>query len=106
MNKRIKFSRWLCVGVACGLTLLSAATMAQGGHRGRMADRVRDARTDRVERKTERQTAPERSQSLAGDASDASKERGRMSPEERRQLRSDVRQAGRELYPDRPPRRE
>jgi len=86
--------RTLVVGWAIGLGLISSTVSAETQERrGRLTD---DARAERrADRRMER-LAPSEQASGSGN---------KLSSEERRQLRHDVRQAGRDLYPDHPRRR-
>jgi hypothetical protein len=85
------------------LLLLAADVSAQGLHRPRPG---RDGNGGGPQRFMPVERGPE--QITPRDASAPSEGRPRLSPEERRQLRRDVHQAGRDLYPDRlpPDRRE
>lgn len=82
--------------VAGVLCLLAAAASAQGPHRppaGRNAEGGGPQRMMPVQR-SEQMPAQDASTPGGG---------GRLSPEERRQLRRDVHEAGRDLYSDRMP---
>ena len=84
-------------GVACVLWLLVADASAQGPQRqrpGREANGGGPQRMMPVERRRE-SLLPRDAELPAGG--------NRLSPEERRQLRRDVHDAGRDLYPDRMP---
>ncbi len=84
--------------VASILWLLAADVAAQEPHqaqRGRMANGGGPQRMMPAEQRSEQSVA--RDNTVPDGAS-------RMSPEERRQLRRDVHEAGRDIYPDRAPR--
>jgi hypothetical protein len=85
---------WTAVAGVLWLTVAAAA--AQGPQRigpGRHADGDGPRRMIQSE---------QRSESSSADSADAGDRRGnRLSPEERRQLRRDVHQAGRDIYPER-----
>ncbi|MDP2810776.1 MAG: hypothetical protein Q8O34_11570 [Rhodocyclaceae bacterium] len=89
-----RWARW--AGVASVLWLLAAAVAAQGPHRppGRNVNGGGPQRMMPAEQRPA-QLAP-REDSAPGSGK-------RLSPEERRQLRRDVHEAGRDLYPDRMP---
>lgn len=92
-------ARWLgAASVAIALSLLpTAAAFAQGPQRSspeRNASGMVPPGTMPVEQRAE-QFSPRDAEQRGGG--------NRMSPEERRQLRRDVHQAGRDLYPDRMP---
>lgn len=83
--------------VAGVLCLLAAAACAQGPHRppgGRNADGGGPQRMMATAQRSE-QASPQDAVAPGGS--------GRLSPEERRQLRRDVHEAGRDLYSDRMP---
>ena len=84
--------------VAGVLWLLASSVAAQEplrAQRGRMANGGGPQRMMPAEQRSE-QSAPRDTAPPDG--------AGRMSPEERRQLRRDVHEAGRDIYPDRAPR--
>ena len=87
--------RWACV--ASVLWLLAAGAAAQGP---RQAQQGREA-GDGPQRMVPEEQRPE--QASPRDVSEARHNR-RLSPEERRQLRRDVHEAGRDLYPERNPK--
>jgi len=78
--------------VAVGLMAVTSVAFAEGPSRGH--DRAGRA-AERSER-AERTPSPERSDAESGSRSSAG-----LSPEERRQLRRDVQQAGRDIYTER-----
>lgn len=80
----------------CALWLLSAGALAQGPQR---MEPGRDANGNTARR----MMAADRPDQLAPDAAEPPRRGNRLSPEERRQLRRDVHQAGRDLYPERIP---
>ena len=82
--------RTLWIGIAASLLLLAAEVSAQG--------MPRPAR-DRDGPRPQRMMPDSRPSQFA--AEEASGQRQRMTPEERRQLRRDVHDAGRDLYPER-----
>lgn len=80
-------------GVACMLLLLAADASAQGQNRpmrGRHADGAGPQRM-----------LPAQQRDEAAGRNDTAPGGGRLTPEERRQLRRDVHEAGRDLYPER-----
>ncbi|MBK8762156.1 MAG: hypothetical protein IPM03_17380 [Sulfuritalea sp.] len=81
-------TRW--IGITASLLLLAAEVSAQG--------MPRPAR-DRDGPRPHRMMPDSRPSQFA--AEEASGQRQRMTPEERRQLRRDVHDAGRDLYPER-----
>ena len=81
-------TRW--IGITASLLLLAAEVSAQG--------MPRPAR-DRDGPRQQRMMPDSRPSQFA--AEEASGQRQRMTPEERRQLRRDVHDAGRDLYPER-----
>jgi hypothetical protein len=81
-------TRW--IGITASLLLLAAEVSAQG--------MPRPAR-DRDGPRPQRMMPDSRPSQFA--AEEASGQRQRMTPEERRQLRRDVHDAGRDLYPER-----
>lgn len=88
-------------GVAAALCLLVASAAAQGPQSMEMGrhDATGDATQRMVPAEGRRGLATHREAEPRGDGS---RERGhRLSPEERRQLRRDVHEAGRDLYPGR-----
>ncbi len=78
------------IGVAAALLLLGAEASAQG-----MGRPMRDRGGQPPQR------AMQDSRPAQFTTDDAASQRRRMTPEERRQLRQDVHQAGRDLYPGR-----
>ena len=85
--------KWI---VPCAVAMLSLPVCAQMVHR-----HDRDARRGGDERAEGQQ----RPQPASPDAQRAdSPANGRMSPEERRQLRRDINEAGRDIYQRHPPR--
>ena len=87
--------RWACV--ASVLWLLASGAAAQGS---RQAQQGREA-DDGPQRMVLEEQRPEQTTSRDGSES---RKGHRLSPEERRQLRRDVHDAGRDLYPDRGPK--
>ncbi len=83
--------RAILAGVASVLWLLAAGASAQGPDRPRGG---RDARGGGPQRMMPSEQRPARQ----GDGAEPGGRR--LSPEERRQLRRDVHEAGRDLYPD------
>lgn len=75
--------------------VLAANAVAEGPYRSSQPQPVSD-----------RMVSVERGDASAPDHAHEARRQSRMSPEERRQLRRDVHDAGRDLYRDRPPRRE
>lgn len=89
--------KFVVAGLLIGAGLFSSSVFAEGTDRQRPARMSDDVRADR---RMEQLAPPEQS-----NGSVVQREGNRLSSEERRQLRHDVRQAGRELYPDHPRRR-
>jgi hypothetical protein len=96
-------TRKLVVGWVIGLGLISLTAFAESQERrGRMTEDSRAER--RADRRMERLAPPE--QAMGGEVQrEGNRLSSGLSSEERKQLRHDVRQAGRDLYPDHPRRR-
>jgi hypothetical protein len=88
----------LCCGlIAGGIPLAAAAGPFEGGMQ--WAPLVQDQRSRPGPQREAERPAPQRETRNPGEP-----ERGRMQPDERRQLRRDIQDAGREIY--RPPQHE
>jgi hypothetical protein len=81
------------VGVACVLLLLAADASAQGLNRPLRARNAEGGDRQRM--------LPAQRPEHASPGDDAAQRGGRLSPDDRRQLRRDVHEAGRDLYPNR-----
>jgi len=96
----MKFSTILC----CGLIAAGGATPALAAPNGEgmgFSPRAQGQRTTPSREREPDKSAPRRDMRGGGDA-----DRGRMNPEERRQLRRDIRDAVRDIYRPAPQKRE
>lgn len=89
-----RWSCWLCLAALGGLLATEAG--AQGIGRPARGRGMEGGRPPHVQPGSQYQAL----QPPQGD--DTARRGGRLTPEERRQLRRDVHQAGRDLYPERP----
>jgi hypothetical protein len=95
----MKLSTILCCGLIAAGSAGSALAAPQGGGMG-FSHPAQDQRSA-FDRERERdRAAPQRDMRGSGDA-----DRGRMNPDERRQLRRDIQDAGRDIYRPAPQRR-
>ena len=99
---RMKFSTIVCCALiaAAGASPALAAGIGEGSGLSLLVQEQR-ARTDRGRERDE--AGPRRDMRDMRGNGDA--ERGRMNPDERRQLRRDIQDAGKDIYPQAPQRR-
>jgi hypothetical protein len=95
----MKFSTIVCCALIAAGSAGSAFAARYGEGRG-FSPLVQDQRPAPGRERESEKSAPRREMRGSGDA-----ERGRMNPEERRQLRRDIQDAGKDIYRPAPPRR-